>query len=283
MSDVVERILVYMRKFNGILICTDLDGTLLNEDKTISRTNIEAIEYFKQNGGLFTFVTGRMPNFVDEFAKQIKPNAPIGCVNGGGLYDYKSKKYIWTSVMPDEVLEMIKCIDNKFPNVGIQTCTFEKTYFSKDNATMKKFREVTNAENFACHYTEVTEPIAKIVFGSDNDEEIMKIKETLDGHPLADKFDFIRSERTFYEILPKGICKGTSITKLCEILNIDTNKTIALGDYNNDISMFNVAKIGIAVSNACSEALKAADFVTVSNEENAVARVIYDLEKGKYI
>lgn len=272
-----------MENFDGVLICTDLDGTLLRNDKTISDTNIKAIEYFKQNGGLFTFVTGRMPNFVDDIAQQIKPNAPIGCVNGGGLYDYKNKKYLWTSVMPDEVLEMIKCIDNKFPDVGIQTCTFEKSYFSKDNITMKKFREVTNAENFICHYAEVKEPIAKIIFGSESDEEIMEIKETLEHHPLADKFDFIRSERTLYEILPKGICKGTSIKKLCENLNIDINQTIALGDYNNDISMFNTAKIGIAVSNACSEALKAADFVTVSNEENAVAKVIYDLKDGKYI
>ena len=272
-----------MENFDGVLICTDLDGTLLRNDKTISDTNIKAIEYFKQNGGLFTFVTGRMPNFVDDIAQQIKPNAPIGCVNGGGLYDYKNKKYLCTSVMPDEVLEMIKCIDNKFPDVGIQTCTFEKSYFSKDNITMKKFREVTNAENFICHYAEVKEPIAKIIFGSESDEEIMEIKETLEHHPLADKFDFIRSERTLYEILPKGICKGTSIKKLCENLNIDINQTIALGDYNNDISMFNTAKIGIAVSNACSEALKAADFVTVSNEENAVAKVIYDLKDGKYI
>ena len=81
----------------------------------------------------------------------------------------------------------------------------------------------------------------------------------------------------------KQICKGTSIKKLCEILNIDKNKTIALGDYDNDISMFKAAKVGIAVKNACTEALAAADFVTVSNEENAVAKVISDLEKGEYV
>ena len=274
---------LYMKKFDGVLICTDLDGTLLREDKTISRENIEAIEYFKGNGGLFTFITGRMPNFVYDIANLIKPNAPIGCVNGGGLYDCKNKKYLWTSVMPDEVLDLIECIDKKFPDVGIQTCTFGKTYFSKDNTTMKWFRRVTNAENFVCHYREVKEPIAKIIFGSDKDEEVLKIKETLEGHPLSDKFDFIRSEKVFYEILPKGISKGTSIEKLCEKLNIDINKTIAIGDYNNDIPMFRAAKFGIAVENACPEALAAADFITVSNEQNAVARVINDLEKGEYI
>lgn len=269
--------------FDGILICTDLDGTLLKEDKTISRTNIEAIEYFKKNGGLFTFVTGRMPDYVYDMVQQIKPNAPIGCVNGGGLYDFKSNKYLWTSVMPDGVLELIECIDKKFPDVGIQTCTFGKTYFNKENVTMKRFREITGAPNLVCHYAEVNEPIAKIIFGSESDQEIMRMKETLESHPLSDKFDFIRSEKTLFEILPKGINKGTSIKKLCEILDIDTNKTIALGDYNNDIPMFGTAKVGIAVANACEDALKAANFVTVSNEQDAVAKVICDLENGKYL
>ena len=54
----------FMGKFDGMLICTDLDGTLLRNDKTISCENIDAIEYFKQEGGYFTFVTGRMPFFV---------------------------------------------------------------------------------------------------------------------------------------------------------------------------------------------------------------------------
>lgn len=271
-----------MGRFDGILICTDLDGTLLKNDKTISDENIEAIEYFKSNGGLFTFVTGRMPYYAGDVAKKIKPNAPFGCVNGGGLYDYTNSNYLWTATMPEGVMELVGCIDNSFEEVGIQVCTFERTYFCKENSTTKWFRKVTNLENITCHYKDITEPIAKIIFCSDSDEEIRKIKDTLDKHPLGEGFDFIRSEKSLYEILPKGICKGTSIQKLCQLLGIDINKTIALGDYNNDISMFKAAGIGISVSNGCAEALEAADFVTVSNEEHAIARVIYDIESGKY-
>ncbi|MBQ3226919.1 MAG: HAD hydrolase family protein, partial [Clostridia bacterium] len=53
-----------MGKFDGVLICTDLDGTLLKKDKTISEENLKAIEYFKREGGFFTIVTGRMPFYV---------------------------------------------------------------------------------------------------------------------------------------------------------------------------------------------------------------------------
>ena len=65
-------------------------------------------------------------------------------------------------------------------------------------------------------------------------------------------------------------------------MNIDIKNTVAIGDYNNDIGMFRAARFGIAVSNACPEALAVADFVTVSNEEHAIAQVIYDIEGGKY-
>lgn len=272
-----------MGKFDGILICTDLDGTLLKNDKTISRENIEAIEYFKREGGYFTFVTGRMPFFVSYVLDTIRPNAPFGCVNGAGLFDWKSGEYAWKAVMPRNVLELVKTIDERFPEAGIQVNTFYKTYFCKENQTMKNFRKVTKLENIVCHYNDVQEPIAKILFGSEKEEEIKGIEEALKSHPLANEFDFIRSEKALYEILPKGIGKGTSIMKLSSHMNIDINKIIAIGDYNNDISMFKAAGVGIAVSNACSEALNAADFITVSNEEHAIARVIDDLAKKKIL
>ncbi len=271
-----------MGKFDGMLICTDLDGTLFKKDKTISCENVEAIEYFKHEGGYFTFITGRMPFTVSCVLDTIKPNAPFGCVNGAGLYDGDIGEYVWMAVMPDNVNELIKLIDENFDDVGIQVNTYYKTYFCKENQTMERFRKVTKLENLVCHYNDVKEPIGKILFGSEKEEEIQSIERILKSHPLADQFDFIRSEKTLFEILPPGIGKGTAITKLCNHLNIDAEKVIAIGDYNNDISMFKAAGIGIAVSNACKDALEAADYITVSNEEHAISKVIYDLESGKY-
>ena len=69
-----------MKKFEGILLCTDLDGTLLRADKSISRENKEAIDYFKANGGRFTFITGRVPTAAQAVYDAVRPNAPIGHV-----------------------------------------------------------------------------------------------------------------------------------------------------------------------------------------------------------
>lgn len=270
-----------MKKFEGILLCSDLDGTLLRNDKTISKENIDAIEYFKSEGGKFTFVTGRMPFFVTEICETVNPNVPFGCINGGGLYDYEKEEYVWKQVMSDEVIPLVEYIDKNLPQMGIQVNTFEKTYFCKENSAMEIFRRVTNAPNYTCDYTKVKEPISKIIFASEDEKDIIKIKEMLASHPLAEKFNFIQSEKILYEILPKGIGKGTAISKLVQLYDIDINKTIAVGDFYNDISMFNAVKTAVAVFNACDEVKENADYITVSNEQHAIFQIIDDLEKGK--
>lgn len=272
-----------MGKFDGVLICTDLDGTLLKNDKTVSEENKAAIEYFKREGGYFTFVTGRMPYYVAEAYRSANPNAPFGCINGNGVYDYTKQRYIWTNTMPAGVMELVAHIDKAFPEVGIQICTFDKTYFAKENDVTVHFRKVTGIPKLERHYNDVTEPIGKIIFCTAIEEEICAVEAALRHHPIAQHFGFIRSERTLFEILPPGPGKGMAITKLTEYLKLDPSKTVAVGDYNNDISMFHAAKAGIAVANACPEALAAADYVTVSNEEHAIAKVIYDIENGMYI
>lgn len=269
-----------MNKFSGILICTDLDGTLYRNDKTISPENKRAIEYFKSNGGLFTFVTGRLPYYSRDAYNAVSPNAPFGCINGGGVYDGEKESYVWARELPRLSLELVECIDKRFPNVGIQICCHHRTYFAKETPHMKEFRKSTGLPDLFCHYRDVQEPIAKVLFGTTDEDEMAAISKTLREHPLADNFDFIRSERTLFEILPKGVHKGLALSKLVEHLGIDIGRTVAIGDYDNDVGMLGAAKLGIAVANASPTAKAAADLVTVSNEEHAIAKVIYDIENG---
>ena len=270
-----------MGKFDGILICTDLDGTLYRNDKTISAENKRAIEFFKREGGYFTFITGRLPYYSKDAYRATEPNVPYGCINGGGVYDGEAERYIFTAELPKKALELVRYIDESFPGVGIQLCCFDKTCFAKENGTTMRFREVTGLPYISCDYRNFDEPIAKIIFCTDAEEEILAVERALREHALADKFDFIRSERALFEILPKGTDKGLALRKLSEHLKIDTGRVIAVGDYDNDAAMLRAAGRGIAVANASQAALDAADTVTVSNEEHAIARIIYDLAEGK--
>jgi hydroxymethylpyrimidine pyrophosphatase-like HAD family hydrolase len=123
-------------------------------------------------------------------------------------------------------------------------------------------------------------PIAKVVFADMREEAILRVAELLDAHPRAKEFDFIRSEKLLYEILPKGNSKGNLLREMSRILGIDMKRTVALGDYNNDVSMIEAAGVGIAVSNAVDEAKAVADRITVSNEEHALAMTVEEIERG---
>ena len=270
-----------MKKFEGCLICTDLDGTLLKNDLTISDRNKQAIEYFKSEGGLFTFVTGRMPSYLGDIYSKVRPNCPIGCINGGGVYDCEKQKYLWTCPLPHSALDLVKSVDDTLENIGIIVVTFDKTYFCKENATTAGVRKVTGVPNLVIDYNNITEPISKVMFADANTDNLLKVIGILNSHSMSEQFSFIRSELALYEILPKNINKGTALSKLCEILDIDIKNTIAFGDYDNDIGMLKTAGLGIAVSNATDSAKAAADLVTVSNEEDALAVIIDAIDSGK--
>ncbi len=272
-----------MKKFEGILICTDLDGTLLSDNRNISAENLEAIEYFKNEGGFFTFVTGRMPYFAKEMYEKVKPNCPFGCINGGGIYDHRKNEYTYTLEISRRVLELVEYIDMKLPEIGIQVNTFDKIYFCKDSAANEYFRKITGMPNIEKHYYDVKEPIAKVLFADIYDDNIKMVERLLKGHPLAGNFDFIRSEKILYEILPKGSGKSNALLRLAEQLGVDMNKTIAVGDYHNDISMIKAAGVGIAVANAQPELKAVADRITVSNDEHAIAKIISDIENGSIV
>ena len=178
------------------------------------------------------------------------------------------------------VIKLVEYIDGIFADIGIQLCCFDKTCFAKENSTTVRFREIAGLPNIQCNYNSFYEPIGKIIFCTDVESELLAVEKALKSHEMSDRFDYIRSERSLFEILPKGANKGLALKKLAEHLGVNMPKTIAIGDYDNDASMLSTAGLGIAVANASQAALDAADVVTVSNEEDAIAKVIYDLECG---
>ncbi len=271
-----------MKKFEGMLFCTDLDGTLYADDKTVSKENLDAIRYFQAEGGLFTFITGRVPVATREICDTIRPNAPFGCINGGGIYDPIKEALIWKRELPEEALELVRCVDAQLPEIGIQCNTEKHIWFNKDNQTMQTFRRITGAPFLTCSYEELPEPLLKVVMGHPEEAQILALKALLDHHPKAGNYDFIRSERELYEILPKGVSKGSVLQKLAELLGIEMRHTIAVGDYNNDIAMLRVAGHSFAVANAVDEVRAVADHVTVSNNEHAIAAIVDGLSRGRF-
>lgn len=271
-----------MGKFDGMLFCTDLDGTLYRDDKTVSQENLDAIDYFKSEGGLFTFITGRVPATSRYIYDTIRPNAPYGCINGAAIYDEEKGEYLYTAYLPAEAIEVVRCVDKTMPTMGIQYNTAKAVYFNKDNTATALFRQLTGLPHVTCPYEEVAEPAFKVVFVHEDPQQIVALERLLTAHPLADRFDFVRSEKWLYELLPKGVSKGALLYKMAELLGVDMRRTVTVGDYNNDVSMVQAAGIGFAVANAVPEVKAVADHITVGNNDHAIAAIVEWLDKGEY-
>ena len=122
-----------MGVFSGCLICTDLDDTLLTTDKKISAKNKEAIEYFKSEGGLFTFATGRVVQSVNHYIDIIKPNAPIIMYNGCAIYDWEKEKLIHKAILDDDAVDIVRFIMSSCDFSSIQIVTEDKMYIYREN------------------------------------------------------------------------------------------------------------------------------------------------------
>lgn len=269
-----------MGKFDGILLCTDLDDTLLTTDKQISEENKKAIEYFKNEGGLFTFSTGRVVHGARMMLEHITPNAPMICFNGGGIYDFNHDKLLWSANLDDSAVEVVEFVDKNFPQAGIEVCTEGIVYVSKVNRIVKEHLEFEELPEEYLDYHKINEKWKKAIFMVE-EEEIPQLKELIQKSEFADKYTFIRSSPYYYELLPKGFDKGAGLMKLAEILRIDPKMTIGMGDNENDINLIRRAGVGIAVANAIPEAREAADYITVDNNSSAVSAVIHAINDGQ--
>lgn len=269
-----------MGKFDGILLCTDLDDTLLTTDKQISEENKKAIEYFKNEGGLFTFATGRVVHGARMMLEHISPNAPMVCYNGGGIYDFNHNKLLWSAFLDDGAIEVVEFVDKNFPNAGIEVCSENVVYVSKSNRVVREHLAFEKLPEEYIDYHLIEEKWKKVLFMVEEDE-LPQIRELILNSKFADKYTFIRSSPNYYELLPKGADKGAGLVKLAEILRIDPSMTVGMGDNENDVSLIKLAGVGVAVANAIPEAREAADYITVDNNSSAVSAVIHAINDGQ--
>lgn len=214
-----------MGKFDGILLCTDLDDTLLTSEKHVSEENKQAIEYFKKEGGLFTFATGRVVYGAKLMLEYIMPNAPMVCFNGGGIYDFKHDKMLWSLELDKESVKVAEFVDREFPQAGIEVCTEEQVYFSKTNRLIKEHQIFEKLPDNFMDYHDIPETWKKVLFMVE-DYDIPALRRLIQKSEFADKYTFIQSSPNYYELLPKGSDKGAGLLKLAELLRIDPKKKI---------------------------------------------------------
>lgn len=269
-----------MGKFSGILLVSDIDGTLIKKDHTISKKNIAAIKYFQEEGGKFTLATGRVPKSIALFLNYFNINAPVICYNGSSIYSYETNKILWQLHLDEACIEVLDYVNNNLDYAGIEVYKDSEVYFCKMNETAIEHIGIEKFKYISADYKEIPPPWTKVLFVQ-KPELTEGVRSFLLNSPYAKRYKFIKSAPPYYEMINKAANKGRALLELTEIIGQDINKTIAVGDNENDIEMIRTAGIGVAVENAIDSVKKEASFVTAHHEEDAIYKLIQQLDKGR--
>jgi len=264
------------------LICFDMDGTLLNEEKTISKKTKDYVMEISKNNKV-VICSGRPIRGLLNYYNELLLDTPI-CSDNGAVITFNIKSKPWARV--DDVIDRDVFFD--FYN---DIKPFNKScYFAVGN-NIYIYNRLERLEVFY-HIDESSN-----VFEGDFTREMLKdtpygLLFIIDSTKMAEfeniidkKYSNYIGRRSFgndnknaiYEIFSKNVSKGNAISKLQEYYNIDKDHTICFGDHLNDISMFSFAKYKVAMKNGVSDMHKLSNFIT--EKDNDHDGIYYMLKK----
>ncbi len=261
------------KKFDGVLFLTDLDCTVLKNDKTLSKKNKDAIEYFKENGGLFTAATGRSTASARTIIPLISPNAPAILFNGALIYDYDAGRAIYKDMADErEMRGLINELMAAFPKSGIEVYSEDGIFLSRGNHVTDEHVVLAKLDFSYKPINDIPGPYFKTIILDEPDvlKSVERYVEEKKVFERYQKLSAVYSESRLFEFVKNGVSKGSAL-----------KNTYAIGDNQNDVEMIRDAGFGFAVANSVKEALDAADMVVSDNEHDAVAEAIEFLD-SKY-
>ncbi len=254
-----------MGKFSGILLCTDFDNSLVYKLQ-MPQSNVEAIKYFRQNGGLFTVISGRSHEVLKRICDDARPNTYMGLFNGTVVYDPTTDTVMSDSRLDDICLDKVMQIRKRYDDFTLTVCA--KEGFVRIGSADEDF------ESRLCACSDMH--IRKYYFHREknfDDDAYAYFCEL-----FAPEHEATRSSIMGVEVQSKGANKGSAVLKIKELTG--ARLLVCIGDYENDISMIKAADIGYAVENACEPLRSVADRQTVHCKDGAIAAVIAELEKS---
>jgi Cof subfamily protein (haloacid dehalogenase superfamily) len=259
-------------KYDGIAIISDLDGTLLDEERNLSTENLEAIKEFIQYGGSFGVATGRMERTTRIKFPQLPVNVPSIFYNGALIYDLNLGTPLKKSVMPQGLDAFFQEYLDRYPDLGLEINANGTAYVIRSNAIIETQLEREGLEGVKASWQEVPQDWYKVLLAAER-ERLEVIKEELLNAGRED-IAIVFSEKQLVDIMAKGVSKGNALQELRALTGRSWRMVIAIGDNENDLSMLQSADYGIAVGNACRAVKECADLVIKSNAYPAIPEVL---------
>ena len=253
------------------LVASDLDGTLVRSDLTVSDRTRDVLARVEQGGALFVMVTGRPPRWMAPVADATGHRGLAVCANGALVYDLHTEQVVRSSLIDaDAAGEVVAALRRDIPGIafavekGLDGFGREPSYVPRwDNGDVV----VAPVEEL------VASGVVKLLARHEelgSDDLLARARASL-GEAAECTHS---SSDGLLEISAAGISKASGLAALAQEWGVDAQEVVAFGDMPNDLPMLSWAGHAVGMANAHPEVLEAVDEVTASNDEDGVAQVL---------
>ncbi len=256
------------------LIATDIDGTLLDSQKNLTGETLKAIRLAVEQGVIFTICTGRPIQGVEPLIAKLDLDLPFITYNGAVIVKGKSKEVLYDQKMSPADVKTVMRLGEHLGATNLLWVN-NQLYADPLNENALQYSRISKTPPQPITDLEalLAQGVTKVLW-CDEVETINRWHEMV-GPFLTPTINYHTSQPFLLEFVDHEVSKAKALARLGAIYGIKQEEMIAIGDGFNDLSMIKYAGLGVAMANA-PEAIKAeADYITLSNDEDGVAHVIY--------
>ncbi|MHB8581108.1 MAG: Cof-type HAD-IIB family hydrolase [Ignavibacteriaceae bacterium] len=273
------------------LIVSDLDGTLLNHQALISDETKKLIFELKERGVQFSFASGRLHSALTHLAEELDIQIPLISLDGSMIKSHPEGEIIYESFVKDKYIKKAIYFADKFL-LNLALCHADAIYYTESNSIIPRIMD-----KFGAKYEEVRsyencdKETLEIVFASDYNDNLKYVKNKMSfPHSIGLSSSYFKSQNHegiyYLELRRQGSSKGMGLIKLLKYLKIKPQESAIIGDWYNDVSLFETESVKIALANSVSEIKRMADLVMQkSNDQDGVAEfleLVLKAKKDKY-
>lgn len=262
------------RPFKCSAVISDVDGTLVtNHDKALTARAAAAVTALRQRGIIFTIISSRPPGGLRKLIGPLALTEPMGCFNGGVLAGPDLKVITQHLLSPDAARRAVDMLKKR----GVQAWVFSGDDWLVRNLTAPYVSHEQLTLGFppkqVSDFGRALDTAAKIV-GVSEDFALLARCETEGRTLLGDQASVARSQKYYLDITHPLANKGAAVTEIAKLLEIPLAEVAVIGDGGNDVAMFALAGLSIAMGNASPEVQAQADLVTETNDQEGFASAI---------
>lgn len=262
------------------MIASDMDGTLLRGDGSISAYTVNVIHEAQRRGILFTVCSGRYPEYADVILKACGIRCPISGNNGVTQWDARTETVLSDHFMTPASVIMAR---DAAESLGIPFIVFGRKHVTASEDARLHFSQTQYGKALAEDYhiafdsgrqaveQALAQPVNKFYFHYDHPEEKARLVQALKQIP---DISITTSGTANVEIIPAGCNKAAGVLKMAHLFHVHMAQVMTVGDYENDVPMLQAAGLGVAMGNAQEDIKHFVQHVTASNEEDGLAKAI---------